>query len=118
MPYTQGDVVLVPFPFTDLSGTKTRPAIVVSNKLVNRSDDVILAQITTQPISGTLGSTITNHDVTTPFRPPHTSMNVYCKKIAVIKKALIIKGITKLSSEEKLTEILENISGIFTLDNK
>jgi mRNA interferase MazF len=81
MSYTQGDVVLVPFPFTDLSDSKIRPAIVVSNKLVNRSDDVILAQITTQPIIGTLGLTITNHDVTTPFNPPYTSMNVYVKKL-------------------------------------
>jgi mRNA-degrading endonuclease toxin of MazEF toxin-antitoxin module len=116
MPYTQGDVVLVPFPFTDLSSTKIRPAIVVSNKLVNRSEDVILAQVTTQPINGPLALTITNRDVTTPFKPPHTSMNVYCKKIAVVKKSLIIKGITKLSSRSKLSEILNNISSIFTLD--
>ena len=44
-----GDVVLVPFPFTDQSGTKKRPAVVVSSHdyNANRRDIVIMA-ITSQ----------------------------------------------------------------------
>ena len=44
-----GDVVLVPFPFTDQSGTKKRPAVVVSSHgyNLNRRDIVIMA-ITSQ----------------------------------------------------------------------
>jgi mRNA interferase MazF len=40
-----GDVVLVPFPFTDQSGTKRRPAVVVSSSRYNaaRRDLVIMA---------------------------------------------------------------------------
>jgi mRNA interferase MazF len=40
-----GDVVLVPFPFTDQSGTKKRPAVVVSSSGYNaaRRDLVIMA---------------------------------------------------------------------------
>ncbi len=30
MQYNQGDVVLLPFPFTDQQGSKVRPGIVVS----------------------------------------------------------------------------------------
>lgn len=40
-----GDVVLVPFPFTDQSGGKKRPAVVVSSAIYNekRRDLVIMA---------------------------------------------------------------------------
>ncbi len=45
--YNKGDVVLVPFDFTDGSGTKMRPAVVVSDDSYNRgSPDVLLASIT------------------------------------------------------------------------
>jgi mRNA interferase MazF len=47
--YKQGDVVLVPFPFTDQSGIKQRPAVVLSGFAYNRSHpDLILAPITSQ----------------------------------------------------------------------
>jgi mRNA interferase MazF len=47
--FSFGDVVLVPFPFTDQSGTKKRPAVVVSSLgyNTNRRDIVIMA-ITSQ----------------------------------------------------------------------
>jgi mRNA interferase MazF len=45
--YRRGDVVLVPFDFTDRSGTKWRPAVVVSGERYNAtSPDVLIASIT------------------------------------------------------------------------
>lgn len=117
MPYNQGDVVVVPFPFTDQTGSKTRPAIVVSNGLVNRSSDVILVQVTTQDVGSVLGVDISNLDVTVPFKPPHNHMVAYCKKIAVIDKALIKNKITELHNA-KLTEILERVISVFEAERK
>ena len=42
--FVKGDVVVLPFPYTDFSGVKKRPAVVVANL---RGQNVILAQITT-----------------------------------------------------------------------
>ena len=43
------DIVLVPFPFTDQSATKKRPAVVISSNQYNqRHMDVILIAVTSQ----------------------------------------------------------------------
>lgn len=49
MAHSFGEVVLVPFPFTDQSGTKKRPAVVVSSNDYNASRrDLIIMAITSQ----------------------------------------------------------------------
>lgn len=45
--YERGAVVLVPFPFTDLSGRKRRPALVISAEGFH-DEDLILCAITSQ----------------------------------------------------------------------
>jgi mRNA interferase MazF len=47
--YKRGEVVLVPFPFTDLTSVKQRPALVVSSDALNQKrPDVLVAAITSQ----------------------------------------------------------------------
>ena len=47
--YSFGDVVLVRFPFTDQTGTKKRPAVVVSSALYNNvRRDLVLMAVTSQ----------------------------------------------------------------------
>jgi mRNA interferase MazF len=41
--FMKGDIVVIPFPFSDLSGSKRRPALVIVD--IN-GDDVILCQVT------------------------------------------------------------------------
>lgn len=45
--FVKGDVVVTPFPFSDLSDAKKRPALVVAELT---GDDVILCQITSQSV--------------------------------------------------------------------
>jgi len=47
--FSQGDVVLVPFPFTDLSSVKQRPGLVLSPERLNKvRPDLVVAAITSQ----------------------------------------------------------------------
>lgn len=46
-PYRTGDIVLVPFDFTDRSGNKWRPAVIVSSDGYNQTTpDVLIASVT------------------------------------------------------------------------
>ena len=55
----KGDVVVVPFPFSDLSTVKRRPALVVA---APGGDDVILCQITSQQVRDRYAVGITELD--------------------------------------------------------
>jgi len=51
--YSFGDIVLVPFPFTDQTAAKRRPAIIVSSGAYHRDRrDVIVMAVTSQARSG------------------------------------------------------------------
>ena len=57
--YQRGDVVLIPFPFTDLTTIKTRPAVVVSiSEFEKETGDLTVAMITS--VSHTTPSKIIN----------------------------------------------------------
>lgn len=54
MAYSRSDVVLVPFPFSDLSTTKVRPAVVISSDLYHDlKPDLLLAALTSQVAKAT-----------------------------------------------------------------
>lgn len=57
--FVKGDVVVVPFPFSDLTQSKRRPALVLANL---DGDDVILCQITSQSIRDRYAVAIDNSD--------------------------------------------------------
>ena len=60
--FVKGDVVVVPFPFSDLTQAKRRPALVVSRL---EGDDLILCQITSQFVRDNYAVPLTDKDFET-----------------------------------------------------
>ena len=60
----QGDILLIPVPFTDLSSRKRRPVIVISNDRYNRKTaDVVVVAMTSNPAPSEYSFTITSSDL-------------------------------------------------------
>lgn len=57
--FVKGDVVVTPFPYSDLSDSKKRPALVVA---ALKGDDVILCQITTRAVGDDYSISIDDKD--------------------------------------------------------
>lgn len=61
----QGDILLVPIPFTDLSSQKRRPVIVISNNSYNkRTTDIVVVAMTSNPVDANYSFAITSEDLT------------------------------------------------------
>mgnify|MGYP001573972676 CR=1 FL=1 len=57
--FVKGDVVVVPFPFSDLTQAKRRPALVISRL---EGNDLILCQITSQSIKDSYAISLDDKD--------------------------------------------------------
>ena len=103
-----GEVVVVPFPHTDLAPGKRRPALVVATF---PGDDLILAQITTQSQTGTLSVPINASDFISGRL--QESSSVRTNRLFTVDQAVIIYTIGKLKTE-KVNEVLATIRRIFS----
>ncbi|MDB4867888.1 MAG: growth inhibitor [Cohnella sp.] len=62
--YKQGDIVLIPFPYSDLSTTKQRPVLVLSNTNYNKEQsDLVVAAITSNLMNKSYTIQITADDL-------------------------------------------------------
>lgn len=109
MHYRQGDIVLVPFPFSDLSSSKVRPAIVVSGNTVNNSPDVILAALTTNIRNDNFSFGIKNTQLSSPIR----DSEVRCNKLFTCEKRIIHKAISSLD-KKSVKYLIEKIKDNFS----
>jgi mRNA interferase MazF len=110
----QGDLVLLPFPFTDLSAIKRRPALIISpDRLHQDSDDVILAAITSQvpPTLSQFEMPLRSRDMAV-GRLPKPSV-VRLAKIFTAHRGIIVKRVGRLQ-QESLARILARLRSLFT----
>lgn len=113
MIYDQGTLVIVPFPFTDLSSAKKRPALVVSPDWFNHTyEDVILAAVTSSAPTpeGELETRLAQDDLSSGTIPRESVIKI--TKLFTCHRDVVIKQVAHLGSE-KLSEVLERLRQFF-----
>ncbi|MEW6061861.1 MAG: type II toxin-antitoxin system PemK/MazF family toxin [Bacteroidota bacterium] len=113
---TQGTVILTPFPFTDLTGNKVRPAPIVSSS-ARKGNDLIIAFI----------SSVYNPHLLQPTDFPVTKNSTYfassgrktdsvikIDKLATIDRRIIIGELGTIG-EEVMKEVLNKLRIVFDL---
>jgi mRNA interferase MazF len=100
--HKQGDIVLVPFPFTDLSGEKVRPAVVISSE--EKGDDVTLCFISSIIPNKILGNEILIKKEEKDFKNTGLKTNSVVKvtKIATLEKKIILGKLGNLDLKNLL----------------
>ena len=102
----QGDIILIPTPFTDLSSQKRRPVIVVSNNVYNHlTDDIVVVAMTSNPKIVDYSFTITTVDLERGKlnRPGQ----VRADKIYTLSKSIVVKTFGHVS-----LQVLTRIRGL------
>ena len=70
MNYNQREIVLVPFPYSDLSATKKRPVPIISNNNYNSTfQDVVVCVITSNLFKDEYSINLSNEDLETGMMP-------------------------------------------------
>jgi mRNA interferase MazF len=103
----RGDIVVISFPFSDLSRTKTRPAMVLA---LPPGQDVILVQITSLFRPDSLSIDISKDDFSEGSLPIDSF--VRCGKIFTADRAIVLRKAGRLK-QEKFTQIINRIRGLF-----
>jgi len=110
--YGRGDVILVPFPFSDQSAAKKRPAIVISSDAYNNvSQDIVVIAVTGQ-IRGHIGVgefLIGDWQSAGLLRPSAAK-----SAISTIEQRLVLKILGKLSSKD-LSALEKALKELFDL---
>lgn len=101
--FVKGDVVVVPFPFSDLTKAKRRPALVVATLA---GDDLILCQITSQTIADRYAITLQSSD----FREGglNQTSNIRPNRLFTADREIILYKAGQIKTE-KLNEAIAKI---------
>lgn len=100
----KGDVVVIPFPFSDLSQSKRRPALVVASL---EGDDAILCQITSKNIKDSYAIAFNDSDLESgslkqasnirPNRLFTADTHIILYRVGVIKKHKLAEVVNKVT---------------------
>lgn len=84
--FVKGDVVVIPFPFSDLSRNKRRPALVIKELPDN---DILLCQITSKPNKDSFSVPLVKSDFKNGELP--VDSNIRVNKLFTADKKIILR---------------------------
>jgi len=109
--YRQGDILLIPIPYSDLTSNKKRPVLVLSNDEYNtKTEDIIVAAITSNITSKEYSILISNKDMQEGNL--HVNSCIRVDKIYTLSQSIVIKKFGAVKPEiinnvkEKLRELI------------
>lgn len=106
--FVKGDVVVIPFPFTDLSSSKKRPAVVLADI---KGNDYFMLQVTSQNVKDSYAIPLSDMDFLSGSH--QRDSNIRPNKIFTLDGSLVLYKIghlTKAKTEEcvqKVCDIIE-----------
>ena len=107
----QGEIVLIPVPFTDLSSTKRRPVIVISNRAYHQAtSDIVVVAMTSNPASVPYSFSITSADL------QRGALNrpgmVRVDKIYTLAQTLIVRSFGQVNEPilERIRQLLQQLT--------
>ena len=104
--FIKGDVVVIPFPFSDLTESKRRPAFVIANL---EGDDVILCQITSKFVQDIYSLRIDDSDFETgSLKQPS---NIRPNRLFTADSHIVLYRVGNLK-QGKITEVIAKVIDI------
>ena len=99
--FVKGDVVVVPFPFSDLTQAKRRPALVIA---ILEGDDIILCQITSKIVKDMYSVPLEDSDFESgSLKQPS---NIRPNRIFTADSHIILYRVGNLN-QGKITEVID-----------
>ncbi len=109
--YKQKEIVLVPFPYSNLSSIKKRPVLIVSNNNYNSNyPAIVVCVITRNLFKDNFSVALTNDDLENGILPELSIMK--CHKLFTIRQSQIIKKFS-LINKEKFMQVNSLLKTLF-----
>ncbi|HPD81893.1 MAG TPA: type II toxin-antitoxin system PemK/MazF family toxin [Candidatus Pacearchaeota archaeon] len=95
--FNQGDILIVPFPFSDLTSIRQRPVLVLSKKEYNeKCEDIITCGITSNIKESSYSVLIENLNLSEGKIPIKSRIKV--DKLFTLNKSIVIKKLAKVNN--------------------
>ena len=112
--YKQREIVLVPFPYSDLSSAKRRPVLIISNDSYNsKFSDVVDCVITSNLYTDEFSVILDDADLDAGILPGKSVIK--CHKLFTIEQSQILKRFSVVS-EKKFEEVRKIINELIQAD--